>query len=136
MNGQELRELQARADSAYQQKGERAPLRLAGEPELPYRKALVGGVQHMSTRWANKSLENVDESVLRVIENDVYEEAQNWHRHPNSHRPGELRAHVRHDAAGRPITSYTGDPNHWNRFCPSSRYAAAGMNSFMTKGAR
>jgi hypothetical protein len=131
-------EAQARAHSAYQAIGDSAPPPLSGECIGPYRARLIAGLQHFCPKWKAISLSGISDPVLLGnIEADVYNDCQVHSADQSRFRPGELRAVIRNDAAGRPITRYVGDPNAcWDQFCPPTRFAKAGLLSFKTSGVR
>ena len=123
---------QEQADPAYRAYGDSAPLPLAGETELDYRKRMLAPYVKFSKRWRGKDLQALaNSSVLAEIEAEVYADAMAEAIHPTSFRPGQLRPVCQPDASGRMITRYIGDPNAcWDQFNPPLRH----VRRFCTPG--
>jgi hypothetical protein len=110
----------------------RAPL--AGETEFAHKQRLIMGMQKHSPTYGHVDLAGCSASVLDGFAPLIYADVQAHVHDPSNFKPGELRPIVIRNGANMPITTYVGDPNHWNRFCGATRYAQKGMDSFLIPG--
>ena len=109
-----LAEAQAKADSAYSNMGRRAPAPFAGEKSMDYRKRALIGAQKLAKKFSDVDIRSVsDSATLAILEDQIYQAAQEGVQWAVENTPGYLRKTVRMDEAGRRITEYQGDPNSW-----------------------
>jgi len=109
-----LAEAQAKADSAYSGMGRRAPAPFAGEKSMDYRKRALIGAQKLAKKFCDVDIRSVsDSATLAVLEDQIYQAAQESAQWAVENTPGYLTKKVRMDEAGRRITEYQGDPNVW-----------------------
>ena len=111
-----------------------APAFCNGESLIQYRQRLASGLQKFcrNPQLQKLTLSGVsDVSAFAALENMIFDDASSEARAPTMFRPGELRAIVRTNPAGVPITKYVGDPNAcWNQFNPPYQY----VRRFLTPG--
>jgi hypothetical protein len=67
--------VQARADSAYQAAGRRAPPPLPMERPDSYQRRLVAGVQSYSPNWRGADIEAISADALPIAEQQIYADA-------------------------------------------------------------
>jgi hypothetical protein len=121
----DLTDLQSRCDRVCQACGGSAPRPMQGESSLGYHQRLIGLHQPHSKKFKDVDLSKVgDRSALETIESEVYESALADLESGADVPKGQMRAVVRNDASGRPITKYiSSDPNVcWNQFAPPIRH--------------
>ena len=129
------REPQARADAIYRAFDSRAPAPrvLEGESPLGYRQRVAFDLKRHSPAWKDVDVRSLSSAVFAVAEAQIYQDAEREALHPTTFRPGELRAVVSMDGAGRPVTRYVGDPAAcWAQFKLPIRY----VRRFNTGAAR
>lgn len=102
----------ARADTVYQQYGERAPEPLSYETPRQYRTRLAGRLQQHSPRCRAIRLDNIDGPVFDEVERVIYEEASARAGAENA-AAGRLIPIQNRDDAGRKVTRFEGDPMAW-----------------------
>lgn len=123
---------QAFGDSAI---GINAPSFVAGESERDYAIRLLTPHLKHSKRWKDVNLEGINDSMLAVIEADVYADAMQEATRPTQFKEGVMIPQRVTDAANRVSTRYVGDPNScWNQFCPPTKFAREGLASFRVPG--
>ena len=66
---------QAKADSAYQALGQRAPVPLQGETEIAYRVRLARGLQKHSKPWGGVDLSTLQGPALDIAETQIRADA-------------------------------------------------------------
>ncbi len=103
----EFEAIQARADSVAALHGDRAPNPILGETPLDYRKRLLARFQGFSPQFEKTRLHSFDAPTIEALEQRIYSDAQAAAY--QSTQPGELRAVVSRDEAGRKITKFVGD---------------------------
>ena len=104
----EFEAIQARADSVAALHGDKAPPPILGESLLNYRKRLLAQFQGFSPQFEKTRLHSFDVPTIEALEQRIYRDAeQAAYRHDAP--PGELRAVVSRDEAGRKITKFVGD---------------------------
>lgn len=108
-----LGEAQKRADSVFQLFGDHAPPPLHGENPVAYRKRLASALQKHSRSLKGLRLDSVDGDAFAVLESQIYTDAQAAAAEPSNLPPGRLIPIVRHDSAGRQITTFAGDIDAW-----------------------
>jgi 8-oxo-dGTP pyrophosphatase MutT (NUDIX family) len=107
-------EAQSRADSVYGALGiGRAPIPLNGEDLNGYRRRVATKLKNHSSRWGKTNLYNIQSDAFDIVESDIYNDAMASAMSADDVPDGHLRAVVKHDIAGRPITSYVGEPSAW-----------------------
>jgi hypothetical protein len=104
---------QARADSVAQHFGEHVLAPLSGESPISYRRRLAAKFQKHSDKLKNVRLDAIDGEAFDVLENQIYADAMIVATSTDVLKAGVLIPHVRHDSAGREITTFTGDMNAW-----------------------
>ena len=109
-------EMQARADSAYQAAGRRAPPALPLERPGEYHRRLLDGVKGYSPRWKSADLNVVtDETALSVIEQQVYADAARNGRTAGL-KPLEIRERVSEGHGGHKVIEFDGgEEAHFTR---------------------
>ncbi|GAB7412104.1 hypothetical protein [Enterobacter asburiae] len=109
-----MSEAQAKADSAYNSLGKRAPEPFSGEKALDFRKRALIAMQKHSPQHANVNIRAIaDSATLSVLEDAIYDAARKTITEEMNNTQGQLHKRVRNDEAGRRITEYVGDPNVW-----------------------
>lgn len=134
----EFSAVQLRAEPIYEALGDHSPRPLAGECLIPFWQRTLEGLQRFSARWAKIPLGGIkDPSTLSAIEQDIFHDATREASNPTHFRKGEVRAIVKMDGSGRPVTRYIGDSDAvWNQFNAPFKCAKNGLDSFLTRGAR
>jgi len=120
----DIADTQHKADSVFASFGERAPMAVAGEKPLAYRRRILTKLQQHSTDYKAVDLSSISDSqMLSIAEKQIYADAQK--SAASSFEPGAgLREVVRQDATGRKISTFIGDAeNCWGPF--KSRRVAA-----------
>jgi hypothetical protein len=112
----QLSAAQARWDSVAQMFGEQASAPLHGESPIAYRKRLAAKYQKHSPGFKAIRFDSIDDDSFAAIEEQIRADAQAYAKSPSVMPAGRLVPIVRHDAAGRKITEYTGDMNAWLGF--------------------
>jgi hypothetical protein len=107
-----LSRAQARADSIAHMFGDSVNPPLHGESPISYRKRLASKFQKHSSSVKGVKLDSLDDASFGVIEDRIYADAQTAARSPAQMPQGRLTEHTDH-STGRPITTYSGDPNAW-----------------------
>lgn len=113
----QIADTQCKADSVFASFGERAPMAVAGEKPLAYRRRILTKLQQHSTDYKAVDLSSISDSqMLSIAEKQIYADAQ--HSASSSMEPGSgLREVVRQDATGRKISTFIGDAeNCWAPF--------------------
>jgi len=115
---------QQKAQAVAQMYGDSAPGPLQGERLIDYRARLATPFQRHSKSFKNAKLSLItDPATLTALEDQIFADAMQALHDPATFKPGELRAVVHNDGAGRPITKYIGDPNAcWDQFNPPIRH--------------
>lgn len=113
-NDAAMSEAQAKADSAYNSLGKRAPEPFSGEKALDFRKRALIAMQKHSPQHAEVNIRAIaDSATLSVLEDAIYGAARKTITEEMNNTQGQLHKRVRNDEAGRRITEYVGDPNVW-----------------------
>ena len=122
----EKADVQARADSAYQALGKRAPATLHGESLIAYRRRLVRGVQAYSPDWKSVDLTAMADPVaFGVIETKVYADAVIASRNPEV-EPGQMLKRVIVDQeTGHRVTRFFSNETIFKRFSAQTMRATA-----------
>jgi hypothetical protein len=131
-------DIQARYRPAFLAIGDSCePSSLYNETALEFERRMIRRLQPMSARFKDTDLSRIGHlPTLTAIGDAIRADAMAHARDPASFRPGELRAIVSMDQAGRPVTRYIGHPGGcWDRFTPPSRFAQNGLASFKSNGA-
>ncbi|MBU9812373.1 NUDIX domain-containing protein [Rahnella sp. SL6] len=113
----DIADTQHKADSVFASFGERAPMAVAGEKPLAYRRRILTKLQQHSTDYKAVDLSSISDSqMLSIAEKQIYADAQK--SAASSLEPGAgLREVVRQDATGRKISTFIGDAeNCWGPF--------------------
>jgi 8-oxo-dGTP pyrophosphatase MutT (NUDIX family) len=108
----ELSRVQGRADRLAHMFGDSVSPPLHGESPIAYRKRLAAKFQKHSEVMKDEKLDGLSERAFAVVEDRIYADAQAAARSPAKQPQGRLLPHTDH-STGRPITTYTGDPNAW-----------------------
>lgn len=125
-----LAETQARADSAFLAHGGRAPRPMDGETPLAYRKRCTAKLKSHSTAFKDVDISAItDAALFAIVEDGVYKDAQAAANSPEAMPIGMLREHHEQDAAGRRITTFTGDPSGWMNTFKSNKRRVSGFNT-------
>jgi hypothetical protein len=124
MDRQPFLDAQVKVQAVADAFGNQTPPSLSGETLAGYWARLLRPYQPYS-RFKNSDLSRIDDApTLSAIANEICDAAMKEAEHPTQYAKGELRAVVRNDSAGRPITRYYGDPNAcWDQFNPQTRFA-------------
>ena len=104
---------QAKAEGVARLFGDSVNAPLHGESPIAYRKRLAAKFQKHSAAMKDARLDSLDGAAFDAIERLIYSDAQAVAMNPANAPKGRLIAHVRRDAAGRDVTSYTGDIDTW-----------------------
>lgn len=115
---------QRRADSLAQMFGDSVQPPLHGEGPIAYRKRLAAKFQKYSPSLKTVKLDSQSPEAFALMEERIYNDAQNVALNPASAPKGRLIPSVRVDAAGRQITTYTGDIDSWLTHFKSPGYSA------------
>jgi hypothetical protein len=123
----EFLDAQAAAEPTYRAFNDSAPAQMQGESLPDYESRLVRPYQQFSKPFKDADLAKIGCPIARrALASQIYKDALQEAEHPTalSLRPGELRAIVRNDAAGRPITRRVAadDGAYWDRINPPVRY--------------
>ncbi|MGC9216183.1 hypothetical protein [Acidithiobacillus sp.] len=112
-----LSETRARADGIYQAlTGQTASAPMPGESPISYRKRMADGLRKYSDRMKEVRVDSLTGEAFKLIEDTIYEDAQNAIRSDSIIPEGQLRKIVRMDR-GREKTEYVGDPSvTWGPF--------------------
>jgi hypothetical protein len=101
---------------------------LAPHPDeklLPYRQRLASQYSRFSPTFKSANLTGLNCPIaLSAVEDQIYADALTAANSGSTVPSGQMRAVVRNDGAGRPITTYVGsDPGAcWDKFAPPVRY--------------
>ncbi|OYV83433.1 MAG: hypothetical protein B7X04_04310 [Parcubacteria group bacterium 21-54-25] len=125
---------QAKAESVARLFGDSVNAPLHGESPIAYRKRLVAKFQKHSAAMKDARLDSLDGPSFDAIERIIYSDAQAVALNPANAPRGQLVEHRRADAAGRQITTYTGDIDSWLSTFKSPGYTAT-INRNHHKGA-
>jgi len=128
-----LSRAQLRADSVAQMFGDSVSAPLYDESPIGYRKRLAAKFQKHSESAKDVRLDSLDAPSFAIIEGQIYADAAVAARSPASQPAGRLMAHT-DMSTGRPITTYTGDPNGWMASFKAPGYVAR-INRDVNKGA-
>src|SRR6185312_4236097 len=115
---------QRRADSLAQMFGDSVQPPLHGEGPIAYRKRLAAKFQKYSPSLKTVKLDSQSTEAFALMEERIYNDAQNVALNRASAPKGRLIPSVRVDAAGRQITTYTGDIDSWLTHFKSPGYSA------------
>jgi hypothetical protein len=99
---------QAKADSAYQALGQRAPVPLQGESEIGYRVRLARGIQQHSKPWAGVDLAALPATALDIAEQQIRADAVAASYSTDSMPEDALIPTRRQTEAGHQITEWRG----------------------------
>ena len=123
---------QARADSAYQAFGKRAPSRLAGETLNRYRARLAREMQKYSAKWKGTDLAKaLDSGAFDAIEADIYADSIAASSRAEDLGYGQLREIIKTDpTTGRREVTFVGPNTYIAQFKAPARRVAG----FSTKG--
>ncbi len=110
MSTDDFVDAQARCDAVATIHGGRAPEALDGESLRQYRRRLLAPFQPQSA-WRGVDLSSLASDAFAVAESAIYADASGGI--DAAIGPGQLRPRVKHDASGRPITEWLGDPAAW-----------------------
>jgi hypothetical protein len=99
--------VQARADSAYQAAGRRAPPPLPMERPDSYQRRLVAGVQSYSPRWAKADIDAISADALPIAESQIYADAAS-HGRTAGLRAREIKPIQNRTAAGHTTIEFVG----------------------------
>jgi hypothetical protein len=123
-------EAQSRADSVYGALGiGRAPIPLNGEDLNGYRRRVATKLKGHSGRWGKTNIYNIQADAFDIVENDIYNDAMASAMSADDVPEGHLRAVVKNDIAGRPITSYVGEPSAWMSQFSGTRRRLSGIRT-------
>ena len=98
-----------KADAIYCMHGERAPLPIAGESPLQFRRRMLNGIKQHSPRYRDEPVFGLGPVAIEAVERQVYQDAAD----ASGDKPGFLVAHKERDESGRTITKWYGDPACW-----------------------
>ena len=105
-----MTEMQARANSAYQAAGRRAPPALPLETPLEFRRRLLAGLQPYSSTWNGKDLSGItDETAFTAIEGQIFADAASNGK-TFGLRPREIRERVSEGHGGHKVIEFDGGP--------------------------
>ncbi len=119
---EEMRRVQAHADSVMALHGKRARDPSLGETPLHYRAALAQELAAHSPSYKDAVLATYDAQSVHAAEDVIYNDAVQAARNAANGAPGLLVSERYRDESGRMITRWNGDPMAW-------------MQHFMTGGA-
>jgi len=111
-----LENIQARADSVMISFGDRAPVFMAGEKPIDYRRRLASMLQKHSKIWKGKRLESMSDEVFGEVEKQVYADALQAALHPSDFAEGEMRPVRRQNEFGHFITEFVGKDSFVKQF--------------------
>jgi hypothetical protein len=110
-----LANIQARADTALVNIGQKAPKFMAGETPVNYRRRLAAKYKVHSDLWKDKDLSDrsiVADSILDVVEAQIYYDLE--HVKADAVAPTDtLRPIIKRDRTGREITEFVGNKRAW-----------------------
>jgi 8-oxo-dGTP pyrophosphatase MutT (NUDIX family) len=105
---------QVRADRIYSMHGSRAPRPLDGETLLGYRRRMATDLKAHSKAWKDIDLKVIsDDAAFGLIENTIYNDAEQAGLHPVSDDADFLREIKTEDVTGRRISTFVGRPSAW-----------------------
>jgi hypothetical protein len=115
LDERQMASMQARADSAYQSAGRRAPPPHAYERPDEYRRRLADGVRGYSPRWKSADLTALGDDALGVIETQIYADAATNGR-THGLKPHEIRERVTESGGGHKVIDFDGgEEAHFTR---------------------
>ena len=124
-----LARAQARADGMARMFGDSVTPPLAGETPIEYRKRCAAKFQKHSEAAKGLRLDSMDEATFGLIEERIYNDAQDAVRKTVGVGTGRLVEIQERDSSGRTITRYDGDPRAtWAPFMDHGR-RVAGFNT-------
>ncbi len=102
-----------RADAAYAMLNERAPMHIAGEKPLAYRRRLADGLRKFTKTHANEPIhDSVTGRAFDLVENEIYAEALAEAKNPTRNDSiGTLIETKSVGLGGKQVSKFTGDPN-------------------------
>jgi hypothetical protein len=114
---------QVRADRIYGMHGKRAPRPLEGETLIGYRRRMANDLKEHSSAWKTIDLKVIaDDAAFGLIENTIYNDAEQAGLHPVSDDEDFLREIKSQDVTGRTISTFVGRPMAWmNQFASPKR---------------
>ncbi len=107
---EEMRRVQARANSIMALHGERARDPSLGETPLHYRAALAQELAEHSASYKSANLRGYDAQSVAAAEDVIYNDAVQAARNTAKATPGLLVSERYRDESGRMITRWNGDP--------------------------
>jgi len=114
---EQIADCQARADSAYNELGRRAPPPLPGERLLQYRRRLLQPLKSHSMTWKDVNLADHSGGNLDVIEKQIYSDAIAYaDSAENCPNGDELVPVQKRDDSGRMVTTFRGRHSFINQF--------------------
>ncbi len=114
---EDLAKAQVRADRVAQMFGDSVTPPMHGETPISYRKRLASKFQKHSKTMKDTRLDSLTGAAFDLVESKIYDDAQAVALNPSEITAGRLIPQVYKDAAGREITTFTGDPDAWmNQF--------------------
>jgi 8-oxo-dGTP pyrophosphatase MutT (NUDIX family) len=111
-----LTDAQQRADEVYSLFGKMAPRPLAGDTPALYERRVVKELKQHSKTWKAidpQSAAFADDASFAVIRDQVYAEAAEAGKRPDSVETGTLRPVRRRTAGGHEVIEYFGEPRSW-----------------------
>jgi hypothetical protein len=120
---EQIADAQARADSAYNELGRRAPPPMPGERLLQYRRRLLAPLKSHSKTWSDVDLSTQSGKNLDVIERQIFDDAIAFADSNDFANGDEMRVVNKTDDSGRRITEFRGRSSFINKFKGESRLA-------------
>jgi hypothetical protein len=111
-----IADCQARADTAYNELGKRAPAPWPGERLTQYRKRILQPLKAHSKTWSDVDLATQSGKNLDVIEKQIYADAIAYADSNDAVRGDEMRVVSKTDESGRRITEFRGRHSFINQF--------------------
>lgn len=109
----EIAKAHNRADAAYAMLNERAPIHVAGEKPIAYRRRLADGLRKFTKTHKNEPInDSITGRAFELIENEIYAEAQAEAKNPTRNDSIGLLIETRSvGLGGKQVSRFTGDPN-------------------------
>lgn len=103
-----IAQTQSRADGVFRAFGDSAPAPIAGESALGYRKRMIGKLKEHSAAWSAMPMEAISDSIIDVVESQVYADAAVAARSPVAAAGMGLREMITRSRAGHEISTFVG----------------------------
>jgi hypothetical protein len=120
---------QMRAETVFRAFGDSTPAPMLGETVTAYRKRLVGKMKDHSPAWKPVDMSVIADSMIDLVEQQVYADASVAARNPVSVAGGGLREIKRTSPGGHQISEFVGDVSAFtSAFKPPVRRFVTQMN--------